>query len=43
MLHGSADANVKFDDLRHLPTHLGFGERARGSHRIFRCSHEAAL
>ena len=38
VLHGTADANVKFDDLRHLLTHLGFDERTRGSHHIFRRS-----
>jgi len=38
VLYGSADANVRFDDLRHLLTHLGFEERTRGSHHIFRRS-----
>lgn len=35
ILQGDADANVRFDDLRALLTHLGFQERIRGSHHIF--------
>ncbi len=35
VLRGTADANVRFDDLRMLLTHLGFEERVKGSHHIF--------
>jgi len=34
-MHGHADANIDFDDLRKLLTELGFAERIRGSHHIF--------
>ena len=36
ILRGTSDANVSFNDLRHLLTSLGFEERIRGSHHIFR-------
>ena len=36
ILRGTSDANIGFDDLRHLLLHLGFEERTRGSHHIFR-------
>ena len=36
LLRGNADADVDFDDLRHLLIRLGFEERVRGSHLIFR-------
>ena len=37
VLRGAADANIRFDDLRHLLSHLGFEERTRGSsHHIFK-------
>lgn len=36
VLGGTADANVAFADLRNLLIHLGFEERARGSHQVFR-------
>ena len=36
LLRGNADADVGFDDLRHLLIRLGFEERVRGSHHIFR-------
>ncbi len=36
VLSGTSDANVDFDDLRRLLTHLGFEERIRGSHHLFR-------
>jgi predicted RNase H-like HicB family nuclease len=36
ILRGGADANVAFDDLRALLRHLGFEERTRGSHHVFR-------
>ena len=35
ILAGTADANVRFDDLRSLLAALGFVERAKGSHHIF--------
>ncbi|MGH6636802.1 MAG: type II toxin-antitoxin system HicA family toxin [Gammaproteobacteria bacterium] len=31
-----SDANIDFSDLRALLLHLGFEERTRGSHHIFR-------
>jgi hypothetical protein len=36
ILRGTSDANVSFKDLRHLLTSLGFEERIRGSHHMFR-------
>jgi predicted RNA binding protein YcfA (HicA-like mRNA interferase family) len=36
ILQGSADANILFDDLRTVLERLGFEERIRGSHHIFR-------
>ena len=36
LLRGQADADIVFDDLRHLLFRLGFEERVRGSHHIFR-------
>jgi len=36
ILQGKSDANVDFDDLRRLLRWLGFEERTRGSHHIFR-------
>lgn len=38
ILRGTSDANIAFDDLRQLMLHLGFEERIRGSHHIFRKS-----
>ena len=35
VLGGTADANIRFDDLRSLLTALGFVERVKGSHHIF--------
>jgi len=35
VLRGSADANVRFADLRSLLLRLGFAERIKGSHHIF--------
>ena len=35
VLHGTADSNIRFDDLRSLLAALGFSERVRGSHHIF--------
>jgi len=36
ILEGRSDANVAFSDLRGLLLHLGFEERTRGSHHVFR-------
>ncbi len=36
ILRGTSDANVSFDDLRHLLKAMGFEERIRGSHHMFR-------
>lgn len=36
VLHGTSDANIRFEDLRQLLLHLGFEERIRGGHHIFR-------
>ncbi len=36
ILQGKADANIDFEDLRHLLEWLGFEERIRGSYHIFR-------
>ena len=35
VLRGNADANLRFDDLCALLSHLGFAERIRGDHHIF--------
>lgn len=35
-LEGNSDANIRFSDLRALLLRLGFTERVRGSHHIFR-------
>jgi virulence-associated protein VapD len=36
VLSGKSDANIKFDDLRQLLLNLGFVERIKGSHHVFR-------
>ncbi len=36
ILRGSSDANIAFTDLFNLLKKLGFEERVRGSHHIFR-------
>ena len=36
ILNGRSDNNVAFDDLCHLMRQLGFAERIRGGHHIFR-------
>ena len=36
ILKGTSDANIAFDDLCSLLKRLGFDERTRGSHHIFR-------
>jgi hypothetical protein len=35
ILRGASDANVPFESLCQLLTHLGFVERIKGSHHIF--------
>lgn len=36
ILQGGSDASINFDDIRHLLHRLGFEERIRGSHHVFR-------
>ncbi len=36
ILEGRSDANIRFDELLALLLRLGFVERVRGSHHIFR-------
>jgi predicted RNA binding protein YcfA (HicA-like mRNA interferase family) len=36
ILTGRSDANIPFKDLKNLLLHLGFEERIKGSHHIFR-------
>ena len=36
IIRGRSDASIRFDDLRGLLRNMGFAERARGSHHIFR-------
>ena len=36
ILAGRSDAGIRIDDLRSLLRNLGFAERTRGSHHIFR-------
>jgi virulence-associated protein VapD len=36
ILSGMSDANIAFDDLRNLLVRLGFDEKIRGSHHIYR-------
>ncbi len=36
ILHGLSDANIAFEDLVSLLTHLDFEMRVRGSHHMFR-------
>jgi predicted RNA binding protein YcfA (HicA-like mRNA interferase family) len=43
ILRGTADANVEFEDLRRLLSRLGFEERTKGGHFIFRRVGIAAL
>lgn len=38
ILLGSSDANISFEELRQLLLRLGFEERIRGSHHIYRKS-----
>ncbi|MBI3754104.1 MAG: type II toxin-antitoxin system HicA family toxin [Deltaproteobacteria bacterium] len=36
ILQGASDSNIAFNDLCHLLKKMGFIERIRGSHHIFR-------
>ena len=36
IVKGSSDANISFNDLRKLLLTLGFEERIKGSHHLFR-------
>lgn len=36
ILRGRSDANINFEDIRSMLLHLGFEERVRGSHHIYR-------
>lgn len=36
ILEGKSDANINFEELHHLLEWMGFDERIRGSHHIFR-------
>jgi predicted RNA binding protein YcfA (HicA-like mRNA interferase family) len=36
ILQGTADTNISFNDLCQLLSQLGFDERTRGSHHVFR-------
>ena len=36
ILEGKSDANISFNDLCQLLAKLGFDERIRGSHHVFR-------
>ena len=36
ILRGKSDANIAFDDIRGLLNYLGFDERVRGSHHLYR-------
>ena len=36
VIRGASDANISFDDLRGLLTHLGFEKRIRGSRHLYR-------
>ena len=38
ILKGTSDANIRFSDLRSLLIYLGFDERVRGSHHMYRKS-----
>jgi hypothetical protein len=38
LLRGKSDANIEFDELCQLLRRLGFDQRVRGSHHIFRKS-----
>jgi len=36
IIRGESDANIPFDDLRSVLARLGFDERVRGSHHLYR-------
>ena len=36
ILSGSSDGNIDFDELRNILKRLGFEERIKGSHHVFR-------
>ncbi len=36
ILRGTSDAYIAFDDIRGMLLHLGFDERIRGSHHMYR-------
>ena len=36
ILRGTSDANIAFEDLRQVLLRLGFVERTKGSHHLFR-------
>ena len=36
ILRGRSDASIRFSDLRALMAYLGFTERIRGSHHVYR-------
>lgn len=36
VLRGTSDANIGFEDLCNLLRRMGFNERAKGSHHVFR-------
>nr|WP_298413168.1 hypothetical protein [uncultured Halomonas sp.] len=36
ILRGTSDANIGFDDIRGMLLYLGFDERIRGSHHVYR-------
>ena len=36
ILRGASDSNIAFDDLRKMLLYLGFDERIRGSHHVYR-------
>lgn len=36
ILSGRADANIRFAELRRLLRNMGFSERVRGSHHVYR-------
>lgn len=36
ILRGASDANIAFNDIRGLLLYLGFEERIRGSHHLYR-------
>lgn len=36
VLRGTSDGNIAFDDVRGMLRHLGFDERIRGSHHLYR-------